>query len=395
MASGGFAGSTFGDQIERVYRNVMSNQREFTANLSQDYTTQAPHYVDVTSAYGDDGVGVVYFADNDFKIGETVQVTGLPVTTGSDLNLVGTITSCDSTYFGIHNPAIGTSEGDGVASVQRLNTELNMTGVQAQSIQVGSILAIDQEVFLVNAVSVSSNPTSVYTVTVTPAYEGSTNADHAAGTTVYINPKYTRWAIAVALNDALSSMSAPGFGLMREGTTTITYNPVLRGYDLASAGVPSDFHTILGLRYDLPDPSHYFPTLRSYQVARGIQSSKIPGGYALFVNQSAMPGLPMVLTYGAPFIKATSTDQDMNGDLGLPLTCMDIPAIRAEIDLTLVREVKRNFIEGQPDMRKSQDVLAGNVMNSVSGLQALYDRRIDEEANRFRNRWPMMRPIGL
>jgi len=190
-------------------------------------------------------------------------------------------------------------------------------------------------------------------------------------------------------------MSAPGFGLMREGSTTITYNPVLRGYDLASAGVPSDFHTILGLRYDLPDPSHYFPTLRSFQVARGIQSSKIPGGYALFVNQAAMPGLPMVLTYGAPFIKATSTSQDMNGDLGLPLTCMDIPAIRAEIDLTLVREVKRNFIEGQPDMRKSQDVMAGNIMNSVSGLQALYDQRIDEEANRFRNRWPMMRPIGL
>jgi len=313
MPSGGFAGSTFGDQIERVYRNVMSNQREFTAQLSADYLTGG--------------------------------------------------------------------------------TTLSIGGEQAQVIQLGSILAIDEEVFLVQEVYLAG--TNLYTVTVTPAYEGSTNANHSAGTAVYINPKYTRWAIAVALNDALSTMSAPGFGLMREGTTAITYNPVLRGYDLASAGVPSDFHTILGLRYDLPDPSHYFPTLRSFQVARGIQSSKIPGGYALFVNQAAMPGLPMVLTYGAPFIKATSTSQDMNGDLGLPLTCMDIPAIRAEIDLTLVREVKRNFIEGQPDMRKSQDVLAGNVMNSVSGLQALYDRRIDEEANRFRNRWPMMRPIGL
>jgi len=313
MPSGGFAGSTFGDQIERVYRNVMSNQREFIAQLSADYLTGG--------------------------------------------------------------------------------TTLNIVGEQAQVIQLGSILAIDEEVFLVQEVYLAGY--NLYTVTVTPAYEGSTNANHSNGSAVYINPKYTRWAIAVALNDALSAMSAPGFGLMREGTTAITYNPVLRGYDLASAGVPSYFHTILGLRYDLPDPSHYFPTLRSFQVARGIQSSKIPGGYALFVNQAAMPGLPMVLTYGAPFIKATSTSQDMNGDLGLPLTCMDIPAIRAEIDLTLVREVKRNFIEGQPDMRKSQDVVAGNIMNSVSGLQALYDQRIDEEANRFRNRWPMMRPIGL
>jgi len=316
MPSGGFAGSTFGDQIERVYRNVMSNQREFIAQLSADY-------------------------------------------------------------------------------LQGQNT-LTIVGGQAQAIQLGSILAIDEEVFLVQGVTTVGVGTSItYTVTVTYAYEGSSNANHSNGSAVYINPKYTRWAIAVALNDALSAISAPGFGLMREGSTTITYNPVLRGYDLAAAGVPSDFHTILGLRYDLPDPSHYFPTLRSFQVARGIQSTKIPGGYALFVNQSAMPGLPMVLTYGAPFIKATSVSQDMSTDLGLPLTCMDIPALRAEIDLTLVREIKRNFIEGQPDMRKSQDVVAGNIMNSVSGLQALFDRRLDEEANRFRNRWPVMRPIGL
>ena len=323
MPSGGFNGSTFNDQIERVYRNVMSNQREFTANLSAAYLTGG--------------------------------------------------------------------------------STLTMTGAQAQSIQIGSILAIDEEVFLVQAVSVTSTTPQVYTVTVTPAYEGSTNANHASGATVYINPKYTRWAIAVALNDALAAMSAPGMGLMREGYVAITYNPVLRGYDLAAAGIPSDFHTILSLSYDLPDPSHYFPTMRSFRVQRGILNTKIPGGYALFVNQSAMPGLPMQVAYGAPFISATSTTQFMDNSVnsdglagcGLPLTCLDIPALRAEIDLTLVREIKRNFTDSQPDMRKATDVVAGNVMNSVAGLEQLYQKRMDEEANRFRNRWPQMKPIGI
>jgi len=315
MAAGGFNGTTFGDQIERVYRNVMSNQREFTANLSADYL------------YG--------------------------------------------------------------------GTTLTMTGTQAQSIQVGSILAVNTEVFLVQAVLVTTATIPVYTVTVTPAYEGSTNANHASGTTVYINPKYTRWAIGVALNDALAAMSAPGMGLMREGYTTITYNPVLRGYSLQDAGVPEDFHTILSLSYDLPDPTHYFPVMRSFRVGRGILNSKIPGGYALFLNSSAMPGLPMQIAYGAPFISATATTQDMHTDLGLPLTCLDIPALRAEIDLTLVREIKRNFTDSQPDMRKATDVVAGNVMNSVAGLEQVYQKRMDEEANRFRNRWPIMKPIGI
>jgi hypothetical protein len=325
MASGGFAGSTFGDQIERVYRNVMSNQREFVAQLSAAYTTP-------------------------------------------------------------------------VAETSKPNTTLYIQGAQAQSIQVGSILAIDEEVFLVMNAICTSQTGSAYTVTVIPAYEGSVNASHNAGTAVYINPKYTRWAISVALNDALAAMSAPGMGLMREYYTTITYNPVLRGYDLQSAGVSDDFHTILSLSYDLPDPSHYYPTMRSFRVQRGLKptggtNSKIPGGYALFVNSSAMPGLPMMLAVGGPFIPATFTTQDMNADLGLPLTALDIPAIRAEIDLTLVREIKRNFTEGQPDLRKAADVVAGNVMNSTSGLEALYQKRMDEEANRFRNRWPMMKPI--
>ena len=328
MPSGGFAGSTFGDQIERVYRNVMSNQREFTANLSVQY-----------------------------------EVTTPPTTT------------------------------------------LTLTGAQAQSIQIGSILAVDEEVFLVQAVSVTTATIPVYTVTVTPAYEGSTNANHASGTTVYINPKYTRWAIAVALNDALAAMSAPGMGLMREGYTTITYNPVLRGYSLQAAGVPEDFHSILSLSYDLPDPTHYFPTMRSFRVQRGLgtSNSKIPGGYALFLNSSAMPGLPMMVAYGAPFFPAVSTTQFMdstvNADLmagcGLPSTALDIPAIRAEIDLTLVREIKRNFTDSQPDIRKGTEVVAGNVMNSVSGLEMLYQKRMDEEANRFRNRWPQLKPIGI
>ena len=301
MPSGGFNGSTFSDQIERVYRNVMSNQREFIAQLGAAYTT------------------------------------------GS--------------------------------------TTLSIVGDQAKAIQLGSILAIDQEVFLVQAVSASSQAgVTTYTVSVTYAYEGSTNANHNSGTAVYINPKYTRWAIGVALNDALNTLSAPGFGLMREAYTTITYNPVLRGYDLASAGVPANFHTILGLRYDLPDPSHYFPTLRSFQVARGITSSKIPGGYALFVNQSAMPGLPMMLAYGAPFIQATSITQDMNTDLGVPLTCLDLPAMRAEIDLTLVREIKRNFTEATSDPLQLELVTGGQVLNSYHGLQLQRQQKIQAVA---------------
>lgn len=303
MTAGGFAGTTFGDQIERVYRNVMSNQRENVAALSTNYTA------------------------------------------GS--------------------------------------TTLTITGVAANTIQVGSLLAVEEEVFLVQSwVPATGIATVLY------GYEGSSNVNHSSGTAVYVNPKYTRWAIAVALNDALASISAPGQGVMREAYTTVTFNPILKGYDLAAAGVPANFHTILSVRYDQPDPTHYFPEILRYRVGRGITSPKIPGGYALFLDQGAYPGLNLSIAYGAPFIPATSTSQDMVTDLGLPATALDIPAMKAEIDLTVVREIKRNFIEGQPDVRKSTDVVAGNIANSAQALVAHLDRRISEEADRFRQRWP-------
>ena len=125
MASGGFAGSTFGDQIERVYRNVMSNQREFVAQLQM--------------------------------------------------------------------PAPATQYSTG-------GSTLYIQGIQAQSIQIGSLLAIDEEVFLVqNVTAATSAGVTTYTVTVTYGYEGSINTNHLNGAAVYINPKYTRFAIGVAL----------------------------------------------------------------------------------------------------------------------------------------------------------------------------------------------------
>ena len=175
MASGGFAGSTFGDQIERVYRNVMSNQREFTANLSAQYYTGG--------------------------------------------------------------------------------TTLTMTGIQAQSIQVGSILAVDTEVFLVQAVSVTTATVPVYTVTVTYAYGAHTNA------TPHLSPRHV--STGAAEGAAGGRTEATGIRhrtvesgrlfadpqLRRVYTTPTAYTSALLSYPLSSVAL-----------YTYPPPSVFsFP----------------------------------------------------------------------------------------------------------------------------------------
>jgi hypothetical protein len=120
----------------------------------------------------------------------------------------------------------------------------------------------------------------------------------------------------------------------------------------------------------------------------------------------------MYLTYSAPFIPLVNLTDDvtmtpinnLDGDdapynfggqvpLGtdgtplkfpnLPTTAIDIPVLGAQIALMASREIKRNFIESQPDARKAADVPAGAVMDSVRALQMQRQARIDAEAGRL------------
>jgi len=83
------------------------------------------------------------------------------------------------------------------------------------------------------------------------------------------------------------------------------------------------------------------------------------------------------------YVYAGYPDTDVSTLTGMQPSATDIPPLGAEIQLTLPREIKRNFMESQPDPRKPTEVLATNVSNSVAALQILYTNRVAEEAARL------------
>ena len=72
-------------------------------------------------------------------------------------------------------------------------------------------------------------------------------------------------------------------------------------------------------------------------------------------------------------------------------TMIDIPVLGAEIDLTLPREISRNFMESQPDPRKAIEVPAGSVSSSVNALIMRRQQRINEEADRLQRQYTKVR----
>ena len=87
-----------------------------------------------------------------------------------------------------------------------------VSGAQAGSIAPGVILSCELELMYVISWDSATN-----TATVIRGYYGSVASNHVDNIVIYLNPRYSRYDIGVAINDDLRSLSSPGNGLFRVG----------------------------------------------------------------------------------------------------------------------------------------------------------------------------------
>lgn len=198
------------------------------------------------------------------------------------------------------------------------DTTVVLTGPQTSSIASGVILAVELELLYV-----TSWNSSTLTATVIRGYYNSVPTAHANGIVCYINPRYSRYDIGVAINDDLRSLSSPTNGLFRVGVAQITFNPVFQGYDLGD--LPDNFIDVLEVRYRIAPPYRTFPAIKNWKVVRWQQGSTdpvFPSGRGLLIREPAWPGLPIYVTYSAPFIRLVNSADSL---LNTPATNDEAP----------------------------------------------------------------------
>ena len=259
---------------------------------------------------------------------------------------------------------------------------LNIAGGFTGAIQAGAILSVDLEMMYVTGVTTT-------TVSVIGGYEGSTPANHALGALVYVNPRFSKFDISVAINDDLLDLSSPYNGLGQELYIDVTYNPVYQGYDLGSH-FSATSSKVLEVSYKIAPPVRTFPLIRrgDYRVVRNQSDTAFPSGNGVILYRSAYPGLPVHIQFLSPFQPLVNVTDDLTTVAGLPPTCYDIPDLGAAIKLMQPREVKRNFIEAQPDPRKAAEVPPNAVANSSAKLEQQRQKRIDAEHDRISMAYP-------
>jgi len=280
-------------------------------------------------------------------------------------------------------------------------TTVTFTGPQGNSILPGVKLSVDLEDMLVLTV-----PTTT-TCTVSRGFGGSTPTAHANTALLYINSLVTRYDVGVAINDDLNDLS--GQGLFRVGVAQLTWSPTFAGYDLSS--IPPNFINILEVSSRTISPSRRFPVITNWELRRWntlVTDSSFPSGQGIVIYDHVDPGMPVYVTYSAPFIPFVAvtdsiTSTPVSNDPtppasgygtgvtavpNLSATMTDIPPLGATAALIQPQEIRRNDMGAQPNPRKALDVPPQAISSSTNALLLRRAARISAEADRLYVAYP-------
>jgi len=246
----------------------------------------------------------------------------------------------------------------------------------------GSIIIIGiEEMYVVNVATIGDTTT----LTVIRGHNSSTPAAHAIGDTIYVNPQFSSFRISQFVNQAFYNLSADG--LFRIINLPLTSNSLLLGYDMGSM---DDFISIWRVRYSISGSSQAWPQLRQdeFYVDRDADVTSFPSGTALFLREGVMSGQNLNISYRASFNKCVALTDDVAVVTGLYEEAHDLPPLDAAIAILSGREVKRSFLNRQPEPRRQEEVPPGSANQAMAPLIKRYDDRIMQERTRLKRLYP-------
>lgn len=261
--------------------------------------------------------------------------------------------------------------------------DFDITGIRP-----GTILSVGTSTFYVWEVS-----TTLKTATVQGAWDGTTDQDWPADTVVRVSPRFTDNQILRALNEEINDLSSPANGLFQVGTSELTYDAALVGYDLSLA---PNMISPIELRVENPGSFKEWTRIPShkYRVVKGAPTGAegFESGMALFLYDmwAGATGDRLHLTYRKGF-NQLSNSFSTKASTGMPASTWDIPPIGAAIALMAGREIKRSFVESQGDPRRAAEVTPGASTDSVRSLRLLRQQRITAEAQRLDGFYPIIK----
>lgn len=255
-----------------------------------------------------------------------------------------------------------------------------------EHMSMGSVVAVEAELFHVVEVDSGSK-----ILTVVPGYYGTTQANHADGALVEIDPRVPKASLIDWAEEEIESWKGQ---LFRVVTTSIDSTVTGRAFELAvPAGATVDFlldvrAAPLGTPWDSTWSLDSWPRHRA-RLLRNMPTSEFPSGYAIQLYQPTREATELRVVYASGFdLDPFTLSTDLVADCGLTRGMLGVlvEGIRAR---TLSSGLlPRTDWRATGMSRDAEQVTLLDIVRATEMARGLRDRRLAEEALDLRKQYP-------
>ena len=271
----------------------------------------------------------------------------------------------------------------------RITNLANSGGITATdlSIKIGSadnlakgIIQIDDELIWINSfdrTTLTLNAIAGFG----RGYMGTTPSPHAENARVILTPTFPVNMISQAINDSINSLYPK---LFQVASTTFTFNAAQIAYPL-----PDDARDLLFISWQTPGPSKEWLPVNHWRIDRMANVAAFNTNKTVNIYEKIVPGRTVQVYYSTIPSNLTNASDDFAGVTGLPESSRDVVTLGAAYRLL-------SYIDtGRINLSSAEADLADTKLPSTAGASAskyvfaLYQQRLQEEANKLQDRFPI------
>ena len=267
-----------------------------------------------------------------------------------------------------------------VANPAGLTTTTSQITVGSASNLAKGTIEIDDELIWIDSFDKANNVLNVI-----PGfgrgYQGTTPAPHAQYAQVTLSPSFPRVAIKKAINDTINGLFP---NLWAVSYYTFTFNPSQTTYAL-----PDDVESVLYLSWQTTGSSQEWLPINRWRADGMANAATFNSNNTVSLYDNIQPGRTVQVWYTSiPNTLDANTD-DFADVSGLPQSCQDVVTLGAAYKLL-------SFLDpGRIGLTSAESDNADSKIPSTAGaassryIYALYQQRLNEEALKLKDKYPI------
>ena len=212
-------------------------------------------------------------------------------------------------------------------------------------------------------------------------YQNTTAASHSANAMVTLAPTFPRQMIKKAINDTIGSLYPSLWGTAR---TTFTFNASQTTYAL-----PAETETVLYASWQTTGSSLEWLPINRWRSDGMANTTAFPTGNTINIYENIQPGRTVQVVYSKEASQLSNNSDDFATVTGLPATSYDVIIYGACYRLlSFIDPGRLNLTSAEADTMDSK-IPAGFPINSARYILALYQQRLNEEALKLADKYPI------